>query len=282
MCKYILIAVLIVVVVLMALAAFVVEWFGWKGFLVYIGVLVLTLFAARRMIPWLMMRLMMRPMRMAARVLRGATITVHSVVPTSAPESVTEDDDDDYEEGPTIRSGGAIRDRRRDDADNDDDMDDDEDDEGEEDDEAPYSPADMDWYLVDFTLTPGGENSPEGRVLHRKSWDLNLVSFHQPDVKPDVEMDEMPEILSAFANFANFVPVEWEVWVNNAFVSPWNNLNEDDEMAGEAASYFGEERLRARVGVAKTARRLNVMYAHQLKLGEVQLPRIDVKPEVKE
>lgn len=152
MCRALLLVVVIVLVLLMVVAAVVVQQHGWVGFLVYIGALVVLAWALKSVIPRVLGHLIMRPMRAMGRALRGATLVVHSVTPSEAPQEValTEPDPDD-----------------------------------EDTEDGPPNPA-LQWYVVEFTIKPPG--SIEAIPANREAWMPSMLSVSA--VGDDAEGDE--------------------------------------------------------------------------------------------
>src|SRR5215210_5251522 len=72
MCKWILIAILVAFVVLMAGAALVVQEYGWPGFLAFLVGLVVLGYVLRLGLPRVFVYFLTRPMRQMGAALRGA------------------------------------------------------------------------------------------------------------------------------------------------------------------------------------------------------------------
>src|SRR5262245_45866277 len=85
MCRIVLIVILVVLILLMVGAAIVVQAYGWTGFLVFIGSLVLLGYVIRKAIPHLFMYMLRRPLKQMGAPLRGGTIVVHSVTACEPP-----------------------------------------------------------------------------------------------------------------------------------------------------------------------------------------------------
>lgn len=252
MCKYIALVVLVVLVALMVVAAVVVQEYGWTGFLILLGALVVFGYVLRKATPRIFMYLLTRPLRRMGAALRGARLTVHSVVPCDPPE------DDEYD--PDYRDDvEAIADRDRDDES---DADADDPDEEEEDEEEPAGP--LDWYQIEFTITPAGDGSSEGRVVVRPSWSPAFVSAVGP--RPP---------LGRANPFRGWPPADQFTWdVQNTPPEVWAEDGWDEDVS----QVFGEQRLRMRVGVTRAVRAVTIVYAQFTDLGVVQLPIVDVTP----
>ena len=249
MCKYIVLGLLLVLVALMVVAAVVVQAYGWTGFLVLLGVLVVLGYVLRKATPRIFLYLLTRPLRRMGAALRGARLTVHSVVPCDPPA------DDEFD--PDYRDDAeAIED------DEDWDESDDEDDEEPDEDEEPAGP--LDWYRIEFTVTPAGDQSSEGRVVHRPSWSpafVSAVSGRPPLARMNAFRGWPPPDL--FPDGVETAPPE--VWT-------------DDGWDEEVNQVFGEQRLRLRVGVTRAVRAVTIVYAQFTDLGVVPLPIVDVTP----
>jgi len=264
MCKYVAIALLVALVVLMAVAALIVQEFGWTGFFVVAGVVAVLLYVAKKSLPRLFMSLVTRPLRRMGAALRGSRIDVHSVTPCEPPPA--EEYDQEYDGAEHDDDGPpAIADRRRTSdrtyaADDDDDGIDDE--EPDADEEPVVGP--LDWYHVEFTLVPPDAGPSEGRIVHRRSWSPQMLGAlgAQPD-----QRNRHP-YLSWPPDFENLAAV------NVAEIEVWNGT--DYEITD--AELYGEQRLRLRVGVARNVAAIVITYAHFTELGEVRIPRIDVSP----
>ena len=250
MCKYVLLVVLVVLVALMVVAAVVVQEYGWTGFLILLGALVVLGYVLRKATPRLFMYLLTRPLRRMGAALRGARLTVHSVVPCDPPP-------DDEEDDPYYRDDAeAIEDR-----DAESDEDEDEPDEEEVAEEEPVGP--YDWYQIEFTITPRGEGSSEGRIVHRPSWSPPFVSA----------IRERPP-LDRVNPFGGWPPDNFTGDVQTMPPEVWADPDWDDEVN----QVFGEQRLRMRVGVTRAVRAVTIVYAQFTDLGVVQLPIVDVTP----
>ena len=270
MCRYVLIAVVVAIVLLMVVAGIVVSLYGWTGFLVLLAALVVLatvlLTLGPRLFPRFLMGTLMRPMRQMGKVLRGARLTVHSVTPAERPETPDEEDGGDDEPH-------RIRDREADDEpdhshrlhrrDQDDEDEEGEDDEEFVDDEEP-SPENLDWYWIDFTVTPRDAGSSEGRMVNRTAWNPGLLSFFVPKA----DRPRAPSGMPAF--FEQFAP--GQVLMNE--LEAWDGTDVEEE----SAEVFGEARFRARVGVGRKIGTLLLVYAHFTEVGEIRIPRIDATP----
>jgi hypothetical protein len=248
MCKYVALVLLVVLVALMVAAALVVQAYGWTGFLVLLGALVVSGYVLRKATPRIFLYLLTRPLRRMGAALRGARLTVHSVVPCDPPP------EDEYD--PEYRDDAeAIEDR--DDSDGPD-----PDDEDEEPEEEPVGP--YDWYLIEFTVTPRGEGSGEGRIVHRPSWSPAFVGAVGP--RPPLGR------INPFRGWPP--PDQFTGDVQNTPPEVWAEGGWDDEVN----QVFGEQRLRMRVGVARAVRAVTIVYAQFTDLGVVPLPIVDVTP----
>jgi hypothetical protein len=251
MCKYVLIGLTVFLVLLMVIAAVVVQEYGWTGFLIMLGVMVVLGYAARRLLPRLFGYLLMRPLRRMGEALRGATIVVHSVTPCEppAPDDYSEDDNPEY-------------------------IGDDEDDDGFVDDSDDYMDDDADsaepgpfqWYRVEFTVTPPDGGSCEGRFVTRHAWSPALIgaTFGHPGSSRFNPYRGWPPPESF--NDSMVQSAEVEIWDGADYVTP-------------SESVFGEQRLRMRVGVTKSVSEATVTYTHLTEIGTIQFPRVDITPE---
>jgi hypothetical protein len=242
MCKYVLLIVLVFLVALMVVAAVVVQEYGWTGFLLLLGALVVFGYLLRKATPRIFLYLLTRPLRRMGAALRGARLTVHAVTPCDPPAY------DEYD---------------RDDAEAIEDSDDEESSEDEEeDDEEPAGP--LDWYLIEFTVTPPGDPSSEGRIVHRPSWSPAFIAA----VGPRPPLDRVNP-------FRGWPPPDQFTW-NVQYAPPevWTGSDWDDE----SNQVYGEQRLRMRVGVTRAVRAVTIVYAQFTDLGVVPLPIVDVTP----
>ena len=254
MCKYVLLAVLVVLVALMVVAAVVVQEYGWTGFLILLGALVVFGYVLRKATPRIFLYWLTRPLRRMGAALRGARVTVHAVTPCDPPPE-DEDDPDDRDDAEAIEDRD---DRDAADEDGTDDEEEDEDDEGEL--VGPF-----DWYLVEFTVTPPGEESSEGRIVHRPSWSPAFISA----VGPRPPLDRMNP-------FRGRPPPGQFAW--NVQYTPAAVRTDDGWWDEEVNQVFGEQRLRMRVGVTRAVRAVTIVYAQFTDLGVVPLPIVDVTP----
>lgn len=253
MCRYVVIGLLLALVVLMAVAAVVVQEYGWTGFLVVILSLAALGYLARQALPRLLGYLVLRPLRRMGAALQGARITVHAVTPCEPPEEYADTDEDE--------SPPAIADHRDPD---------DEDDEGAEEefgeDEEEEDDGPFDWYRIELTVTPKDAGSSEGRMVTRRAWNPGLVGATGP----------RPPLTSANP-FRGWPPPDQfpggvvchfdaEVW-------------DGKEYQPGAEQVFGEQRLRLRVGVARSVSEVTVTYAHFVDVGRVPIPRLNISPE---
>ena len=249
MCKYIALLLLVLLVALMVVAAVVVQEYGWVGFLVLLGVLVLIGYVVRKGTRPLLMYLVSRPLRQWGAALRGGRIVVHSVEPCDPPPPEEYDPRDDPE---AIEPEGEW-----------DQIEDDEDEEPvEEEPEEPAGP--FDGYQIEFTVVPPSDGSSEGRIMTRRGWSPQLIGAVGP--RP---------ALGSTGPFRGWPPPDQfpdtvqgqgaEVWTGTGYADP-------------AEQVFGEQRLRLRIGVTRAVRAVTIVYAQFTELGVVALPRIDVTP----
>lgn len=242
MCKYIVLGLLVFLVALMVGAALVVQEHGWQGLLILLVVLSLLGYVVRKMAPGLLVRMLTRPLRQMGAALRGARLVVHSVTPCHPPppDECDADPDDNWE---------AIEDELEGDE------------EETEDEGQPVGP--LDWYLTEFTVVPPGDDSGEGRVVVRRAWTPQMIGTAGP--RPPLER---------MNPFRGWPPDQFTWDVQNMPAEVWTGY--DYEEAGKTVS--GERRLRLRVGVVRHVRAVTITYAQFTDLGEVRLPRIDVRP----
>jgi hypothetical protein len=259
MCKYVLIALVVVVVLLMATGALVVQLYGWPGFLVFCGALVLFGYVARKILPRLLFGLMTRSLRQMGAALRGARIAVHSVTPSEAPPPEYDSEfDPRYDSGSDDGERPAITDRPATDRSSD------EDDDGIEDAEVEVA-GPLDWYWIELTVVPPDAGSSEGRIVHRRAWSPQLIGAVGP--RPPLRFANAFASWSPLEQFPGSVQhVTTEVWTGTGYETP------------EEQQVYGELRLRLRVGVTRDVRAVTVTYAQFTDIGEVPLPRIDVSP----
>jgi hypothetical protein len=240
MCKYVVLILFVLLAVLMVTAVVVVQEYGWIGFLVLLGVMVLFGYVVRKALPHLIVHWATRPLRQMGAALRGGRIVVHVVEPCDPPEGYEPDPPDDLE---------AIAD----DGDPDEEFD-------NEDHAEPAGP--FDWYRIVLTVVPPGDESSEGRILVRPAWSPQFVGAVGP--RP-----------AACSNpLGDWPPADPFTAVRNAPVEVWTGS--DFELAG--APLYGERRLRLRIGVTRAVHAVTITYTQFTDLGVVPLPRIDVRP----
>ena len=123
----------------------------------------------------------------------------------------------------------------------------------------------LDWYQVEFTVTPPDGGSSAGRIVHRQSWAPHLIGAARRRLQPERSNPfRVWPPMDQFANLLQNAPAE--VWDGSDFA----------ETEGEV---FGEQRLRMRFAVTPDVNSVTITYAHYTEIGEVRLPRIDVTPE---
>lgn len=242
MCKYILPILALALVALMALAAVVVQEYGWVGFLALLGVLLLLGYAVRKGTRPLLLYLVTRPVRRWAAALRGARIVVHSIGPCAPPPAAEYDlradpeaigDDGEWVEA---ADSGDV--------------------EPEEDEDAAGPIA---WYQIDFTVIPPGGQSSEGRIVTRRGWSPQLVGAVGP----------RPGSTGPFGGWPPPDPVPGDV--PSLGPDAWTG----SDWADPDGTVFGERRLRLRVGVARNVRAVTITYARFTELGLINLPPIE-------
>jgi hypothetical protein len=249
MCKYILIGLIVALIVLMVVSAVVVQEYGWTGFLILLGALVLLAFVARFAIPPFFRYLMMIPMRQMGAPLRGARIVVHSVTPCDPPPpdeyiSGIHDDDDEHDSEPAIED----------------------DDEEFDDSEVVEQPAAaLGWFRIDFTVMPTGSGPIAGRIVNRRAWSPALIgaAVSRPYSGRSILLRGWPPAAFDYTQ------------VQNTMAEPFDGETTEDD----PEQVFGERRLQMRVGVAPSVSAVTITYAHFTDLGVVPIPRIDVRPD---
>jgi hypothetical protein len=199
---------------------------------------------AIKALPRLFMYLLMRPLKKMGKVLHGARLTVHSVVPCDAPA-----DEADEDEGEGWKA-----------------LEDDEDRDPDEENDADYREqfGPLDWYEIEFTVTPAGDESSEGRIVHRPSWSpafVSAVGRRSPLARANPFRGWPPT--DAFADAVQATPPE--VWT-------------DPDWDAEVNQVYGQQMLRLRVGVTRAVREVTIVYAQFTELGVVRLPIVDVRP----
>src|SRR5262245_14826319 len=253
MCRYILIALLVVLVALMVVAALVVQQYGWHGFLGLVAVLVMLGYLAKKSAWPVFLYLLTRPLKKMGAALRGARVVVHSITPCDRPSAEDYDPgfddcgDDDQE---------AIEDWESDENENED---------ASDRDEVPTPPLQLDWYQVEFTVIPPDAGSSEGRIVHRRAWCPQMISA----------VGARPELKRANP-FRGWPPPDlFTDFVHNTLPEVWDGT----EFTISEAEIFGERRLRMRIGVTRKVQTATLTYAQYTDIGEVRIPRIDVFPE---
>jgi hypothetical protein len=116
------------------------HYFGWKGLIAFPFILILVLWLGKKAIGYMFKRFALGLFSMKAGVLRGASMTVHSVTPVPKPQpepDVEEELEDDDEPAETADTA---------------DVDEADDDEPDEEDEP------QEYFAVDLTITPDAKN----------------------------------------------------------------------------------------------------------------------------
>jgi hypothetical protein len=254
MCRIVLIIVVVVLILLMIGAALVVQEYGWTGFLVFLASLVLIGYVIRKAAPHLFMYMLSRPLKQMGAPLRGATIVVHSVTACEPPPP------EEYDPGYDCTDDEAIED-----ADDEENEADDIYDHEEEDNRDEISHHSLDWYWIEFTVTPPDAGSNEGGIVNRKAWIPHLIGASGP--RPELRRSNP---------FRGWPPQDQ--FTDNVHHTPaqvWDGA----EFATSEREIFGKHRLRLRVGVTREVRTVTITYAQYTDIGEVQIPRIDVFPD---
>jgi len=254
MCRYILIALLVLLLALMVAGALVVQEYGWQGFLVLLAGLVVLGYVARKAVRPLFRYLISRPLRKMGAALRGGRILVHSITPCAAPSPEDYDPEDADDCGHDADK--VIEDWQEN---------------GEPDpdgDDVPdvLAPQELDWYQVEFTVIPPDAGSSEGRIVHRRAWSPQMISAVGPRAKP--------ERSSPFYGWP--LMGQFSGSVQNTFVEVWDGTEYTESDQEEV---FGERRLRMRIGVGREIQTVTLTYAYCTDIGEICIPRIDVSPE---
>ena len=256
MCRIVLIVILIVLILLMVGAALVVQEYGWTGFLVLVAGLVVLGYVIRKATPHLFMYAITRPLKQIGAPLRGATIIVHSVSACEPPppeeydphctddehgDEAIEDADDEVD-----KADGNYKDA-----------------DGNRADEIP--PQSLDWYWIEFTVTPPDAASKEGGIVNRKAWIPHFIgaSGPRPELRRSNPFRGWPPP-DQFTDIVRHIPAQ--VW-------------DGAEFAISEREIFGKHRLRLRIGVTREVRTVTITYAQYTDIGEVQIPRIDVLPD---
>lgn len=250
MCKYVLIGLIVALVILMVVAAVVVQEYGWTGFLILLAVLVVLAYVSKKLLPRFLGYMITRPLRTMGKALEGARIVVLSISPT---------------EPPPENEWDAIDDEH--------DLDDDEnsDDEGVEEFLKDVSESNdvrqLDWYSVEFNVIPRDAGSCEGRMVNRQGWSPMMISAaaRPPRLRSGNPFrDWSPD--GDWANMESVQSAEVEIWDSTEYVEPSEQV-------------FGEQRLRMRIGVSRNISEVVVIYVHYTQIGTISIPRINVHPE---
>ena len=213
---------------------------------VSVGLLIAFFVSAKYLFRWGIRRALMIPFRMKGGALRGATIEVHSVEPTTAPVRRVEPEVDEEEERQgeleTIRTTDAegvttevlspVSDG----------------DESEEEREEVEDRTPRDWYRIDLTIRP--TPNPGGFQFWEPS-EFFLVPYDMKVSLDSLDGDETS-------------PVE-EVRVWDPETRQW--------MKDDPGKYPGEQRLQLVFGIKPAApRRWKLQYYFE-SFGEIELPR---------
>jgi hypothetical protein len=256
MCRIVLIIVLVVLILLMVGAALVVQAYGWTGFLVFLAGLMVLGYVIRKTTPHLFMYAITRPLKQMGAPLRGATIVVHSVTACEPPPP--EEYDPGYDCTDDEHGYEAVEDA--------DDEVDDYDDDAEENNADEIPPQSLDWYWIEFTVTPPDAGSKEGGIVNRKAWIPHFIGASGP--RPELRRS------NPFRGWPP--PGQFPDNVHHTPAQVWDGA----EFATSEREIFGEHRIRLRVGVTREVRTVTITYAQYTDVGEVQIPRIDVFPDL--
>jgi hypothetical protein len=248
MCKVVLIGLILALVLLMVVAAVVVQEYGWTGFLIFLAAMVVLVYLAKKMIPRLLRYMITRPMRSMGKALEGSRIVVHSVTPAEPPPREEWEGIDD-EHGPENEM--------------------DDDDEGEHlDYEQPWAnPSSLDWYSAEFSVIPRDAGPCEGRMVNRHGWNPGMISA----------VVRAPNLRSSdpFRGWSTSDDWNDQTIVQSADVEIWDN----GEYVAPNDTVFNEQRLRLRIGVSRTVTAAVLVYFHFTQIGTISIPRIDIRPE---
>ena len=232
----------------MVVAAIVVQEYGWTGFLVMLAAMTVLAWLAKRFLPRLFGYLLTRPLRQMGVVMQGATIVVHSVTPAEPPPPT----EFDNEEQP------AFGDQQETD-----------DDSGEwnmEEHDQPTPVGPLDWYFVEFTVTPRDAGMSEGRIVNRRGWSPAMISATATSPNSRLLNPFRGWPREDFVDLNTVQPGVVDIWDGANYVTPIEMI-------------FGEQRLRMHVGVARRVQVVTLIYAQYTEIGEITIPRIDVRPE---
>jgi hypothetical protein len=254
MCRFVLLALLVLLLALMVAAALVVQEYGWQGFLVLVASIVVLGYVARKSVRPVFQYLITRPLRKMGAALRGGRILVHSITPCAAPSPENFDPGD--ADGCGSDDDEAIENWQENDEPD------------PEEDAVPdtLAPDKLDWYQVEFTVIPSDSRSSAGQIVHRQSWSPQMISAVGPRIEP---VRSSPfygwPLVGRFSGS-----------VQNSFAELWDGTEYSES---EQEEVFGERRLRMRIGVAREVQTVTLTYAYYTDIGEVRIPRIDVSPE---
>ncbi|HKA08160.1 MAG TPA: hypothetical protein VKD71_12955 [Gemmataceae bacterium] len=254
MCRIVLIIIVVVLVLLMIGAALVVQAYGWTGFLVFLAGLVVLGYVIRKAMPHLFMYMLTRPLKQMGAPLRGATIIVHSVTACEPPPP--EEYDPGYDCTADEHGNEAIEDA---------DDGEDESDDVEEDEADEIPPESLNWYWIEFTVTPPDAGSKEGGIVNRKAWVPQFVGACGP--RPELRRS------NPFRGWPP--PDQFTDNVHHTAAQVWDGA----EFASSEREVFGEHRIRLRIGVTREIRTVTITYTPYTDIGVVQIPRIDVFPD---
>lgn len=221
---------------LMALAAYVVQTFGWPGLLGMLATGAVFGYVVSKLLPRMLFASLTAPMRAASEILEGATVRVHGFTTADAPVGF-----DPHEQIGYDPSGG--------------------DDEHDEYDDGPGYPQTLDWYHLDVTITPKSSLTEEPERLSHRKWQLDQIVLvnADPDSRP---ASPIPIGLGTVA--AGLMPAgviaEKEVWSGFEFA------NFDGEPV------WGIQRCRFLVGIPKNVRRIAFVYNLFARFGDIPVP----------
>lgn len=156
---------------LMALAAFVVQTFGWLGFAAVLASAAVGGYVFARFLPRFLMSAFTAPWRRMGQILAGATVKVNAFL-SAEPPSEFEPSWEDEQEGPQYG-------------------------------QVPYGAIQRgkyDWYTLDVTITPASSVEGEPETLTGKKWQPDaLMIVPADDSSPSVPgvLGSLPQLTAA-------------------------------------------------------------------------------------
>ena len=235
MLRLILAAVLFLLILVGGIAAALFHFYGWKGMIAFPFIVLALVWVGKVLIGKIIKGFALGLFSMKSSVLRGATMTLHSITPVPEPPEADIEDLEDEEDESEERAAAT--------ADEEEEENEDHDEEEIEQDEADAEEKPKHYYAVDVTITPGtsGQN---------RAWEPGEFILSSEPVK-NLEQLEEKEVGSVR---------EIRIWDGSEF-------GPDDE-----CKYPGEQRLKVTFAVVPGTSKAWLQYYNE-SIGSFDLPR---------